>query len=147
MQLLHWLKWRRFFIFQLKETVSGDFRHFFKIKNLYLCDSEQATTILKTFSFFANIFAKFAGWKGRAGNSLIRSFAQIALIKWATVSDSLRSLRTNEQLWANRSGSSCQKSYHEQNPQVAHDKWVTVSESLRSHMINERMSDSLKIFD
>ena len=33
----------------------------------------------------------------------IRSFAQIALIKWAMVSNSLRSLRKNEQLWANRS--------------------------------------------
>ena len=48
----------------------------------------------------------------RAGNSLICSslicsFAQIAQIKWETVSDSLRSLRTNEWLWANRSGCSC----------------------------------------
>ena len=42
----------------------------------------------------------------RAGNSLIRSFAHFAQIKWATVSDLLRSLKTNEQLWANRSGRS-----------------------------------------
>ena len=34
----------------------------------------------------------------RAGNSLIRSFAHFAQIKRATVSDSLRSLKTNEQL-------------------------------------------------
>ena len=54
----------------------------------------------------------------------IRSFAQIAQIKWATVSDSLR---TNERLWANPSGRSCQK-----------------SDLLRSLMINKRMSDSLK---
>ena len=36
-------------------------------------------------------------------SSLIRSFAQI---KWATVSNSLRTLKTNEGLWANRSGRS-----------------------------------------
>ena len=62
----------------------------------------------------------------RAGNlrilsSIICSFAQIAQIKWATVSDSLRSLRTNERLWANCSGRSCQKSDHERIAQVAHD--------------------------
>ena len=55
-----------------------------------------------------------------AGNSLIRSslicsfrsfvlsdceqFAQIAQDKWATVSESLRSLKTNERPWAIRSG-------------------------------------------
>ena len=50
----------------------------------------------------------------------IRSFAQIAQIKWATVSDSLR---TNERLWANPSGRSCQK-----------------SNLLRSLMINERFA-------
>ena len=37
---------------------------------------------------------------------LICSFAQIPQVKWATVSDSLRSLMTNEWLWANRSGRS-----------------------------------------
>ena len=63
----------------------------------------------------------------RAGNlrilsSLICSFAQIAQIKWVTVSYSLRSLRTNEQLWANCSGHSCQKSDRERIAQVAHDK-------------------------
>ena len=55
----------------------------------------------------------------RVGNSLIsssliHSFAQIAQIKWVTVSDSLRSLRTNERLWVNCSGHSCQKSNCEQ---------------------------------
>ena len=79
----------------------------------------------------------------RARNSLICSFR---LIKWATVSDSLRSLKTNERLWANRSGHSYQKSDHEQIAQVTHDKWATVSDSLRSLMKNERLSDSLKIF-
>ena len=46
-----------------------------------------------------------------AGNSLIHSslicsFAHFAQIKWAPVSDSLRSLKTNERPWANRSGRS-----------------------------------------
>ena len=58
----------------------------------------------------------------------IRSFAQIAQIKWATVRDSLR---TNEQLWANHSGRSCQKSNRERIAPVAHDKWATMSDSLR----------------
>ena len=56
--------------------------------------------------------------------SLICSFAQITQIKWATVSDSLRSLRTNEWLWANRSGCSWQISNCEQFSQVAHYKWA-----------------------
>ena len=81
----------------------------------------------------------------RAGNSLIRSslirsslirsfrsnqmsdcerFAQIAQDKWATVSESLRSLRGNERPWANRSGRSRQMSDHEQVAQVAQRKWA-----------------------
>ena len=73
----------------------------------------------------------------RAGNSLICSslicsiqmsdcerFAQIAQEKWSTVSESLRLLKTNERLWANRSGSSWQMSDHERFAQVAHDKWA-----------------------
>ena len=36
----------------------------------------------------------------------IRSFAHFAQIKWATVSDLLRSLKTNERPWSNRSGRS-----------------------------------------
>ena len=71
------------------------------------------------------------------------SFAQIAEIKWATVSDTLRLLRTNERLWANRSGRSCIKSDHEKITQVAHDNWAIMSDSLRSIMIDERMSDLL----
>ena len=51
----------------------------------------------------------------------IRSFAHFAQIKWATVSNLLRSLKTNE--WS---------------AQVAQMKWATVSESLRSLKTNER---------
>ena len=92
----------------------------------------------------------------RAGNSLIcsllirslliRSFAQFAQINWATMSDSLRSLETNEPLWANHSGRSRQISEREQIAQVTHNKWATVSDSLRSLIINEQMSDLLKFF-
>ena len=74
----------------------------------------------------------------------LRSFAHIAQIKCVTVSDSLRSLRTNERLWANCSGRSCQKSDCEGIAQVTHDKWAAVSDSLRSLMLNERMSNSRK---
>ena len=77
-------------------------------------------------------------------SSLCRSFAHFAQIKWATVRDSLRSLKTNEQLWANRSCHSEEMSDRERIPQVAPDKWVTVSDSLRSLRGNEQMSDSLK---
>ena len=76
----------------------------------------------------------------------IRSFAHFAQIKWATLSDSLRSLKTNEQLWANRSIRSKEMSNREQIAQVAQDKWATVSDSLRSLRGNEYMSDSLKNF-
>ena len=75
----------------------------------------------------------------RAGNSLIRSFrlnqmsncerfAQIAQEKWATVSELLRSLRGNEQLWTIRSGPL--------------EKMSDVSKSLISLTKNEWMSDS-----
>ena len=73
-----------------------------------------------------------------------RSFAHFAQIKWATVSDSLRSLKTNERPWANRSGRSEEMSDRERIAQVAQDKWATMSDSLRSLRGNERMSDSLK---
>ena len=98
-------------------------------------------------------------------------FAQIAQDKWATVSESLRSLRGNEQLWAIRSGCSEEMSdllkkillkkskilfyyvlfkdkkknlsNHERFAQVAQRKWVIVSQSLRSLTTNERMSELL----
>ena len=57
-------------------------------------------------------------------------FILIAQDKWASVSESLRSLRGNEQLWAIRSGRS--------------EKMSDVSETLISLTKNEQMSDSLK---
>ena len=87
------------------------------------------------------------GWQiNRAGNLLIRSVAHLALIKWATVSNLLRSLKTNERLWAIRSDRSRQMSHCERIAQVAHIKRMTVSESLRSLMINEPISDSQIFF-
>ena len=50
-------------------------------------------------------------------------FAQIAQDKYATVSESLRSHKTNERPWANRSGRSWKMSDHERFAQVAHDKF------------------------
>ena len=71
----------------------------------------------------------------RAGNLLIRSFcsyqmsdrerfAQIAQDKWATVRESLNSLISKEQPWANPWGCSWQMSVREWFAQVAHDKWA-----------------------
>ena len=65
-------------------------------------------------------------------------FAHFALIKWAAVSDSLRSLKTNERPWANRSGRSEEMSDRERIAQVTQDKWATVSDSLRSLKTNEQ---------
>ena len=66
-----------------------------------------------------------------------RSFAHFTQIKWAALSDSLK---TNERLWVNHSGHSYQKSDCERIAQVAHDKWATVSDLLRSLMINKRFA-------
>ena len=90
-------------------------------------------------------------WTHLAGNSLIRSFvhrsfAHFAQIKWATVSELLRSLKTNEWPWATGSGHSKEISGLEQIAQVAQVKCVTMSDSLRSLRGNERMSHLLKKF-
>ena len=55
-------------------------------------------------------------------------FAQTAQDKWGTVSELLRSLKTNERQWVNCSDCSSQMSDREQFAQVAHDKWATVSD-------------------
>ena len=57
-------------------------------------------------------------------NEHCERFAQIAQDKWATVSESLRSLMSKEWQWANCSGRSWQKSNRERFAQVAHDKWA-----------------------
>ena len=53
-----------------------------------------------------------------------RSFAHFAQLKWATVSNWLRSLKTNELPWANRSGRTEEMSDCERIAQVAQDKWA-----------------------
>ena len=75
-----------------------------------------------------------------------RSFAHFAQIKWATVSDLLRLLKTNEQPWAKCSGRSEEMSDHKRIAQVAQDKWVTMSDSLRSLRGNEQINDPLNKF-
>ena len=82
---------------------------------------------------------------------LLKKWANCAfpLFWWVTLSKSLRSLRGNERLWANRSGCSRQMSNHErfaQVAQVAQRKWAIMSESLRSLTKNERMNESLIFF-
>ena len=49
---------------------------------------------------------------------------QIAQDKWATGSESGRSLMSKERQWANRSGRSWQMSDRERFAQVAHQKWA-----------------------
>ena len=57
-------------------------------------------------------------------NEQLWAFAQITQDKWATVSESLRSLMTKEGPWANPSGPSWQMSDNERFVHVAHDKRV-----------------------
>ena len=71
-------------------------------------------------TFLLSLFKKWQGWEfahSLIAHSLIRSFrsnqmsdceqfARIAQDKWAIVSESLRSLKTNERLWAICSGCS-----------------------------------------
>ena len=83
----------------------------------------------------------------RAGNllicsSLIRSFFSNQMSD--CVSNSLRSLKTNERPWANRSGCSEEMINRERIAQVAQDKWATMRDLLRSLRGNERMGDLLK---
>ena len=72
----------------------------------------------------------------------IRSFAHFAQIKWAAVSDSLRSLKTNERSWANRLGRSWQMSDREGFTQVAHDKWANerIPQVAHQKWVNERFA-------
>ena len=64
-------------------------------------------------------------------------FAQVAQDKWATVSESLRSLMTNEQMWAFPSGRSGQMSellgFFEQiaHFSFAHNKWAIPSKKFK----------------
>ena len=93
-------------------------------------------------------------WNSLIRSSLIRSFAHFAQIKWATVSDSLRSLKTNERPWANRSGRSEEMSdvseslisltKNERPWAIRSGRSEEMSESLISLRGNEQMSDSLK---
>ena len=119
------------------------FFYFFKIY-IYYCSPWNVSCYFIT--HVQSCFLLFI-WQGSEfAHSVIAHslFAHFAQIKWATVSNSLRSLKTNEQPWANCSGRSEEMSDHERITQVAQDKWATVSNLLRSLMINERMSDSLQ---
>ena len=60
------------------------------------------------------------------------------------MSNLFRSLKTNERLYANRSGRSEEMRDREQIAQIAQDKGVTVSNSLKLLRGNEGMSNSLK---
>ena len=96
----------------------------------------------------------------RVGNFLIRSesngsnhmsnceqFAQINQDKWVTVSESLRSLMSNEQPWVNSSSRKWQMSDCEQFAQVAHDRWTNEQIALFSEQIAHLLFCSQKTSD
>ena len=66
-----------------------------------------------------------------------KQFAQIAQDKWATLSESLGSLRGNERSWAKRSGPSRQMSDREWFTQVAQKKWV--NEQFTQNMLSKKI--------
>ena len=68
----------------------------------------------------------------RAGNlrirsSLIHSFAHFAQFKWATVRDLLRSLKTNERPWANRSEEMSDREWFAHFAQIKWGMWANPS--------------------
>ena len=85
----------------------------------------------------SQVHHSFPGLEIRSAH--IRSFAHFAQIKWATVSELLRSLGGNERPWANRSGLLRQKSDHERFAQVAQRK-----RAIRSSGCSPKMSDVSK---
>ena len=134
------------FIFSIFE--STDFVIEFSCQILFykkICRFESTEKNSKP-SCLLHIFVSSAHYKYSINTELgIRSFAHrlfahFAQIKWATVSDSLRSLKTNERPWANRSGRSEEMSDREWIAQVAQRKWATASELLRLFKTNERFA-------
>ena len=101
-------------------------------------------------SLHPNVLVQYSrGWDlahSLIAHSLISSFAHFAQIKWATVSTSLRSLKTNVGCERIAQVAQDKLATRERIAQVAQDKWATVSDLLRLLMINEQMSDSLKYF-
>ena len=99
----------------------------------FIADLDPDFKSLESDPFVNKLMGSKKGWE--FAHLLITHFAQI---KWATVSDSLRSLKTIERPWANRSGRSTKMSDHEQFAQIAQRKWAIVwtktSDSLRIQM-------------
>ena len=83
------------------------------------------------------------GWEFAHSLMLTPSFAQFAQIKWATVSDSLRSLKTIERQWGNCSGRSEEMSDREQFAQVTQRKWAMwANRSFRSPKMSKWVNRS-----
>ena len=85
-----------------------------------------AHSLICSFAHFTQIkWATVSDWlRSLIAHSLICSFAHFTQIKWATVSDWLRSLKTNEWSWANCSGRSAEMSDHERFAQVTQRNWA-----------------------
>ena len=93
-----------------------------------------------------NIIPKYTFLRPNGGILYIYPGLGIRSFPHRSVAHLLRSLKTNEQPWANRSGRSEEMSEREWISQVTQDKWGTVSDLRRSLRGNKRMSNSLKIF-
>ena len=99
---------------------------FFRLDNR--CWYPKKLLIYKT-TFLDSCLQPLIGLPRLICSSLIRSFAHLF--------KSLKSLRTNEQMWAICSGRSGQMSDCEQIAQVVHEKWANVSDLLRLLTTNE----------
>ena len=99
-------------------------------------------TVYSTIIVYLPIADVFYGQSGGGSNQgwefALRSFAHFAQNKWATVSNSLRTLKTNERPWANRSGHSEEMSDRERFSQVAQRKWAMwANRSFRSEEMSK----------
>ena len=112
---------------EIRSMVFRAIRLFFLwVKERFTCEKEQISPIaLLQGREFAHLLIAHSLSCSFCSNQMsdCERLAQIAQDKWATVSDSLRSLRGNKQPWANNSGRSRQMINREQLAQVAHDKW------------------------
>ena len=98
------------------------FRHLFIHLFIHLFNTFLYTFYAPFYTPFCSLFATFHDCFPGLG---IRSSAHRSSTHW------LRSLRTNEPLWTNCSGRSCQMSHCERIAQVAHVKRATMSKLLR----------------
>ena len=92
-------------------------------KERKLFSSKSSPTVFSGLGIFSLAYCLLALWL-RVRLLNCEQFTQINQDKWVTVSESLRSLMSNEQPWVNSSSRKWQMSDCEQFAQVAHDRWT-----------------------